>query len=246
MSKSDYSRTVDIAQPPRLEGRMRGDAVQAAIVDLIIERGMQAGDLLANEAELVQVLGISRNSVREAVKGLQALEILAIRPGSGTFVAEGSLAPLAELLSFRARLSIESDRSDAAELVQVREALEVELLPRALTRMRPDDLERIDAVVSAMEQRARDNEHFSDLDMEFHAALFAPVGNRLLSELLRSFWVVYQAIAESVDDDAVNPVETAAAHRAIYNSIAGGDADAAVDAMRSHFQSVRERIGPPR
>lgn len=136
------------------------------------------------------------------------------------------------LLSFRARLSIQSDRRDAAELVQVREALEVELLPSAIAQMRPDDLQRLDRVVSAMEQRASDGQHFSDLDMEFHAALFAPVGHRLLSELLRSFWVVYQSIAASVDDNAVNPVETAAAHRAIYDHIARGDDSSAVAAMR--------------
>ncbi len=220
--------------------------MQAAITDLVITRGLRAGDPLPNEAELVQALGVSRNSVREAVKALQALQILTIRHGSGTFVADGSLEPLADLLSFRARLSIETDRRDAAELVQVREALEVELLPRAIAQTRPDDLTRLDRIVTSMEQRARQNEHFSDLDMEFHAALFAPVGNRLLSELLRSFWIVYQSIAASVDDDAVNPVETAAAHRAIYDDVASGNSQLAVEAMRLHFQSVRQRIGMPR
>ena len=219
------------------------DAVQAAIVDLIFELGLKTGDPLPIEAQLVEVLGVGRNSVREAIKSLQALDIVTIRHGSGTFIAEGGLDPLVELLSFRARLTIDTDRRHAAELVQVREALEVGLLPRAMTLMRPDDLTRLDRILSAMEARAADGEHFSDLDMDFHATLFAPLANQLLSELLRSFWVVYQSIATVIEEDAVNPVETAAAHRALYEQVAAGNAAEAAEAMRHHFRDIRERVG---
>ena len=219
--------------------------VQAAILDLMFDRGLTKGDSLPTETELAKDFGISRNSVREAIKALQALRVVTIRHGSGTFVAEGNFDALVELLSFRARMSIKFNRDDAVELVEVREALEIGLLPRAMALMEAADLEAIDRIVIAMESRAVEGDHFADIDGQFHMALYRPLGNRLLMDLIRSFWVAYQPIAMALDDDSVNPLEDAASHRRIFETIQMNDPTAATDAMRLHFHDIRNRIGMP-
>ena len=223
-------------------GRTGNDTVQNAIIELIFSRGLKPGDLLPNERELVEELAVGRNSVREAIKSLQALGIVTIKHGSGTYVSAGSLDPLVGLLSFVARISLHTDGRAALELVQVREALEVELIPRAVAQTRPDDLARLEAHVQVMEARAGRGQPFTDVDMAFHAALYAPLGNSLLSELLRSFWLAYSSIAETVGDREVDLARTAADHRLIYELVAKGDGVGAAAAVRNHFDGIRARM----
>ena len=216
--------------PPQGSGRVTksgNDTVQDAIIELILSRQLKPGDLLPNERELVEELAVGRNSVRH---------------GSGTYVASGSLDPLVGLLSFLSRISLFTDGRDANELVQVREALEVELIPGAVGKTRPDDLARLRECVEEMEARARVGQPFTDLDMTFHAALYAPLGNRLLSELLRSFWLAYSSIADAVSDQDIDLVRTAADHRRIYDLVAKSDGAGAAEAIREHFDGIRARM----
>ena len=70
-------------------------------MQLILDRRLRAGAPLPTEAELMEDLGVSRNSVREALKALQALDIVEIRHGYGTYVGQASLTPLIDGLTFR-------------------------------------------------------------------------------------------------------------------------------------------------
>ena len=119
---------------------------------------------------------------------------------------------------------------------------EVELIPGAVGKTRPDDLARLRECVEEMEARARVGQPFTDLDMTFHAALYAPLGNRLLSELLRSFWLAYSSIADAVSDQDIDLVRTAADHRRIYDLVAKSDGAGAAEAIREHFDGIRARM----
>ena len=68
--------------------------LQDKIKSLIIKQNLKSGDLMPTENELIEQLGVSRSSLREAIKSLEALYILDIRHGVGTFVSESSLVPL--------------------------------------------------------------------------------------------------------------------------------------------------------
>ena len=68
--------------------------LQDKIKSLIIKQNLKSGDLMPTENELIEQLGVSRSSLREAIKSLEALHILDIRHGVGTFVSESSLVPI--------------------------------------------------------------------------------------------------------------------------------------------------------
>lgn len=218
-------------------------ALRARIVDLILEQGLRPGDSIPTETELMGRLGVGRNTLREALKALQAIGVVDVRHGYGMQVGAGGLDSLVEGLTFRGRLSLRQDLRAARELVQVREALEVGLVPMTITMSMPRDLARVRGAVEGMEARALRDEAFPDLDQEFHRLLFAPLENALLSEFLAAFWTVYQQIRADLGDARhTDQVRTAADHRAIYDAVAAGDTGRAADAIRSHFVGIHRRL----
>ena len=78
--------------------------LQDKIKSLIIKQNLKSGDLMPTENELIEQLGVSRSSLREAIKSLEALHILDICHGVGTFVSESSLVPMIRGLSFHTQL----------------------------------------------------------------------------------------------------------------------------------------------
>ena len=91
----------------------RAVEAQEGVKELILQRGLAAGDPLPTESELMEELGVSRNSIREALKALQAVGIVDIRHGFGMFVGRMSLAGLVDELAFHSRITLQDGRNDA-------------------------------------------------------------------------------------------------------------------------------------
>lgn len=214
--------------------------VRRAVVQLILDRGLSTGAPLPTETELMSELGVSRNSVREALKALQALDIVEIRHGYGTYVGQASLAPLVDGLTFRTLVAREDDDTRALrELLQVREVLEEGLIRRVASSVGDDELDRLSAVVDRMEAAGAAGEFFPELDREFHELLHASLGNALVLQLLDAFWTAFRRVAGVrgwADDPA--PAVTAARHREIVTALRSRDAEAARRAMTVHFRGV--------
>lgn len=228
-------------------GHQRMDDLQDRVIDLILERGLGVGDPIPTEHELRSELGVSRNTLREGMKMLQAAGILEIRHGYGTFVADNPLRPLNRALTFRAQISLRGTGRAAIELVEVRDALECGLVPRVIGRQSPNHLAETLRWVERMEELAAQepvpDDQFAAADLNFHRALFAPLDNAILSELLASFWQMYDNLQHTVSVERVESfADTARAHRAIYDSVASGDAGAAATQLHEHFDGIHELI----
>src|SRR5882757_3657773 len=98
--------------------------LQDQIKNLILRLGLSAGDAMPTEAELAAQLNVGRNSVREAIKALQAVGIVEVRRGLGMYVGKMSLGALVNELTFHTRITLRDGRTGLAELTEVREALE--------------------------------------------------------------------------------------------------------------------------
>ena len=98
--------------------------LQDKIKSLIIKQNLKSGDLMPTENELIEQLGVSRSSLREAIKSLEALHILDIRHGVGTFVSESSLVPMIRGLSFHTQLNLHNDHNQLINILDIREILE--------------------------------------------------------------------------------------------------------------------------
>jgi DNA-binding FadR family transcriptional regulator len=212
-------------------------------MQLILDRGLRSGDPLPTETDLMEELGVSRNSVREALKGLQALDIVEIRHGYGTYVGRLSLTPLADGLTFRTLQGSASDVRALSEILEVREVLEAGLIRRVAATIPDEDLAALDAVVRLMDARARTGETFADEDREFHEVLYRSLGNTLVPQLLGVFWNVFDRVSNIRGwNHDPSPIGTVRRHRAIVTALRGHDVEAAEEALARHFRSIDTRV----
>ena len=218
----------------------RSVEVQQAVKDIIHARGLAAGDPLPTESELMDELGIGRNSVREALKALQAVGIVDIRHGFGMFVGRMSLNGLVDELAFHSRITLQDSRNHLGYLIEIREVLECGLVQRLV-----DDNLGTDAVaevMAQMEAEAAAGEVSPETDRLFHDVLYRPLGNPLVGQLLGAFWDVYHRLRDDLGRPDETPADVARRHRDIYTAVVAGDRDAAATAMRAHFDGVRSRL----
>lgn len=215
----------------------RSAEVQQAVKDLIHEKRLAAGDPLPTESELMDELGIGRNSVREALKALQAVGIVDIRHGFGMFVGRMSLTGLVDEVAFHSRRSVEDH---LGYLIEIREVLESGLVRRLIDQRL--DTGAAAAVVDRMDAEAAVGEVSPETDRLFHDVLYRPLRNPLVGQLLGAFWDLDHLLRDDLGGPDEPPADVARKHRDIHAAVTAGDRDAAVAAMRAHFEEVRARL----
>jgi DNA-binding FadR family transcriptional regulator len=209
---------------------------QDEIKRIILDRGLTPGAPVPTETDLVVELGISRGSVREALKGLQARGIVSIEHGRGTFVGRPSMDPLVDSLAFLGRLSTQGrDLTTAAELFEVRDILETALVQKVAVIADDALLATLEDSVLHMEELARTGQPFHREDRRFHEELYAPLGRHLVTQLVRAFWDVLDAVRPELPDTTSDAAADADHHRVILQCIRDRDPGAAAIAMREHF-----------
>ncbi|MFJ9889744.1 FadR/GntR family transcriptional regulator [Streptomyces sp. NPDC091287] len=217
--------------------------IERRIKELILDRALGPGDPLPTEPELMELFTAGRVSVREALKALQAMNVVEIRRGFGTFVGSLSLTPFAEGLAFRAVVRHGRGEPGLLELMKVREALETGLVGAVSAGIPAEDLAALRNLVATMEaEAARDGRVARATDRAFHLALYASLDNHLLSEVLDAFWAAMDRVRASTDDGHQDPDVTCAQHHAIVAAVAAGDGARAASAMRAHFDGIRSRL----
>lgn len=230
-------------------GSLRREALHLAIQDrlkrFIIERGYQPGDPLPAEAELAHCLGISRPSLREAMKALQTLGVVDIRHGSGTYVGRFTLTPLMDSLAFSIRIDLGRNVSTVRELLEIREILERELVARAADQATPKQIAALTGIVDQMAARGASGEMFTEEDRAFHELLYQQLGNPMVVQLLHAFWEVFFAVRDDLPGMQDDLMTTAEGHRAIVGALARRNRAAASAAMTAHFAGIQRRLSAP-
>jgi DNA-binding FadR family transcriptional regulator len=233
------------ARGRRPGARANQRALQEAITRLIVERGLAPGAPLPTEVELMEELDVSRHPLREAMKALEAMGIVDIRHGYGTYVGSAVLSGLEAGLTFRGALSAQGDYTDIRNLLELREVLEAGLVGRVLAAADEIDVDALEAAVAGMERAAADGRYAPDQDWAFHETLYRPLGNELVLDLLRVFWRVFHTLDAQLPRAGDTPVVTAGWHRRILEALRAGDEPALRAAVVEHFQGIRARVSGP-
>lgn len=220
-------------EPLRLRQTIQG------VKELILNRGLRPGDPLPTEAELVELLAVSRSNLREAIRTLVTLDILEVRHGTGTFVGQLSLRPLVEGLAFKGILLPGNDFETLRQVVEVRIALDLALAPGMVERLTGEDADDLRAHCDEMTAAALRNEGFAAADRAFHLGLAERFGNELYGQLVAAFWDVHTTVAPRLGVPTLRDIsETAQAHRALLDAAVNGDLDAYLAAVHDHYRPL--------
>ncbi|MEU6116189.1 FCD domain-containing protein [Streptomyces sp. NPDC047117] len=187
---------------------------------------------IPTEPELVEQLGVARNTVREAVRALAHNGLLDIRQGSGTYVVATS-----ELAGVMNRRFADADPRHVAEL---RSALEAEAARRAAERRTEADLKQLDAALQRREQAWESGAAaaFVEADANLHMAIVAASHNDVLAELYADLGGVLREFLRADVGDELRP-ESHLDHSRLVDAIRDGDGDRAATEAGAHPYGCR-------
>ena len=213
------------------------DQAIVKIKEMILAGELKPGDRLPPEKELSERLGLSRSSLREAVKALEIIHVLDVRRGDGTYVT--SLTPdlLLGAMSFVA--DIHQD-SSVLEMFAVRRILEPAAAAMAAARAKPADVARLHALLTEVGEGTPVDDLVAH-DLVFHRSICGLSGNAYLTSLLDSLSGstlrarVWRGLTEEGSVE-----RTLTEHRAIVDAIASGDAELVRSRVTVHVSGVAE------
>jgi GntR family transcriptional repressor for pyruvate dehydrogenase complex len=207
------------------------------IKEMIVSGALRPGDRLPKESELAAELGLSRNSLREAVRALSLIRILDVRQGDGTYVTSLDPQLLLEALSF----VVDFHRDDTVlEFLAVRRILEPAATAMAALRIPLADLDVLSGKLDALGPEPSVEELVAS-DLEFHRGIVQGSGNSVLCSLLDGLSGpttrarVWRGLTQ---EDAVS--RTLHEHRAILAALRDRDAEAARSWATVHVASVEQ------
>jgi GntR family transcriptional regulator, transcriptional repressor for pyruvate dehydrogenase complex len=236
----------ETAPNERRRGAGVTDEAIERIRELIASGQWGPGTRLPREADLAKQLGLSRNSLREAVRALSLARVLEVRQGDGTYVS--SLEP-GELLEPTLSATHLLRGRTVLELFEVRRMLEPEAAARAAQVADADVIAALRRELERMVAAGDRADELVEADAAFHDVIAGAPGNGVLQALLRSLSTrtvrarLWHGIA---DRDALDLARDE--HARIYEAIAAGDADLARAATLVHIAHnetwLREHLAP--
>lgn len=208
------------------------------IKTLITEGRLKPGDKLLAERELAEQFQVSRASVREAIRTLEMLGVIDIRPGEGTFVrgteTDDIIRPLAMFLAV--------ERSSLLDMFEMRRIFETATASLAAERATEEELDHIEAMLEKMRERLNvlDPEKGEEFDAAFHYAVAEATHNSLLTKLFKTVSEEF-AKANSVarrqlyHDNVQNAQRIIDQHSEILEAIRSRSPKVASKAMLAHL-----------
>jgi DNA-binding FadR family transcriptional regulator len=223
-------------QTPSLKERVLAELRSA------IEQGwLQPGDQLPSERELSDQLAVSRSTVREAIQLLEALGVVEVRHGSGTYVRA---RPDADTVRVEWREWTRRHSSRVHQLLEVRLGLEAFAAELAALRHNSAQLEQLDSSLEEMANimDAGDIPMLVQIDVGFHSNLYRATGNAPLVELLDEIGRQLLRERAATWDRPGRPQRSLEQHRAIVEAIRSRNPLAARQALVAHLRSIEEEL----
>lgn len=192
---------------------------------------------MPSERELATSFGVSRSSLRQALKVLEIMGVLSQRVGDGTYLNSSAKAILSEPMQFLILLDAVSER----ELMEARLIVEPELAAQAAERATEEDLAAIRAELDAMESASLHPDLLIEHDLRFHQAIFDAAKNRVCGLM---FAVVHQSLKNliAMTSKVVPAQHTLVLHKRILNAIRKRDPEEARRRMSEHLLDAKALI----
>ena len=212
--------------------------VYGQLKSLLLEGHWQAGEKIPSEAELCRMTGVSRVSVRTALKSLIAQGFLVSKQGEGTFVVDVSVDMNMDLLV----PIIGLDKRSILEVLEFRKIIEVGLIPLLFKNLTEDDLAFLEKNVTALEQSREDDiETVSEIDLALHKKLCLISGNSLIIKVKA---ILSDLFRKSMQDVVVALGNQTGRryHRRIFEAMRRGDQAETASLLQEHIENTIDSI----
>jgi len=198
----------------------------------IIRNGLKPGDLLPTELEMCEMLGVSRNVLREAIKSMELMGMVQACAGRGTEVKEFSLDFVFQNVLF---FSVAGEDKPVREMFGIRRMLELSYMRQAFHAMNEDDIRVLHHCLRQMHESGEDYLAFTEADRLFHTTLFHGLNNSVLNSLMDAIWAVDAGF--ELEKKSPHLITSIAKHEAIVKALEEYDYRAFARAMEVHFSS---------
>ena len=221
-------------------GVTRATETVERIKQFITTNGLQPGDCLPSESDLCDRLGVSRSSVREAVRTLSTLDIVDVQHGRGTFVGNATLHPLVETLAFRVDMLPGENQQALREVIEVRRGIDLGEARQVCSALRGAGDEELHRLVDRITAARKEGESFAELDRGFHVTLMRRAGRRIIADLVAAFWEVQVVTMAKLPPSTVTDLPSA--HTEILKAAEAGDVNDYQRAVCTHYEPLLERF----
>lgn len=205
---------------------------------MIAEGRLKSGDQLPPERDLAEKFVVSRTSVREALRALESLGLVEIRPGEGTFVREVSVDSLVEPLA----LVMLSQREAIGELFEARRMIEPALAALAARRATPEDVGEMERILESQAKAIAAGGTGVEQDAEFHTAIGAAAHNRAITRIAHAVMDLLRQSREEALNTPGRPDRSHNDHKRLLAAIRARDEAAARQAMVEHLEAVEALV----
>ena len=207
---------------------------------LILSGELARGERLPNENALARDFGVSRATVREALRVLAAQNLIATAKGAGggSYITRPTVDHISEFLLTSINLMTKSHDLSLDELLEARDLLEVPAARLAAQRRRDQDIEALEAAIDDEMLQLPANEQFA-INKDFHSTLLGACGNQLILIAAQPLFMVLQTHLTRSSLGRNFHAGIHEQHRAISAAIAGGRPEEAEGEMRAHLAFLR-------
>lgn len=221
----------------------------AQIEEQILSGRLRVGDRLPSERELVERLGVSRASVREALRVLEAMGVVAANVGTGRDSGSIVVGRPSDALSTLLRVHTALEGFSLDEVVETRITLEQRAAMLAAERHSREDLRRIRETLLRMDDPDLHAQRFNQLDTEFHVGIAAAAHNGLLTYLMQALRDAIQRemmlAFERLPNWRKTVVHIRTEHKNILAAIEAGDGPAAARHVEQHISDFYRKTAAP-
>lgn len=201
---------------------------------------LKIGEKLPSERELSVMIGISRNSVREAIRTLDFMGIISSQHGAGNYLTGNFENNLIESLSMMFILN----QINYKEISQLRFALETQALLLAIDEVSDEELKKIEEISLKLESQTEENNVILDKKLHYHIAIASR--NKLIVDILQALSEIMDKFITDLRREILSTEESKEklqeSHNNMVKSLINRDKELAYQAINKHFELINENL----
>ncbi len=209
---------------------------------LIRQGRLQHGDRLPSERDLAKKFGVSRSSVREAIRSLELQALVVSKRGSGTFINTENLSGNIESVMAMVTAALSTGSADLTDIFEMRHLLEPPIAALAARRATEDDVRALREILYEQRRQIDAGETGVESDTAFHFALASATHNSALIQVVHAVEDILQLSRDRSLQEPGRPQRSLESHWQILETIEGGQPPMAQQAMEHHLTIVEPGI----